>query len=224
MAPPFWRKISLCAGEGKVDAKVADNVHEFVITVHHDGERVTDVTGDAPRFPWITCPGAIEQLKLLVGTPVRGAARIDVDQAHQCTHMLDLARLAVAQVQRGGTREYDISIRHADVRMLTLATLRRDGELLLDWQVKDGIVVSPPLFAGHDTQGRSRWPEEVLANPDLIEAALVLRRCVFVFRSRPFSRNAKSAADLDKMTGVCFSFQPTRSGGAFRPPGFQELP
>ena len=221
---PFWREITLRASDRRVDAEVADNVHHFVIAVHHDGTQVTAVKGNAVRIPWITCPGAIGQLSLLTGMSVAAGARVAVDQTQQCTHMLDLARVAIAQIPRGGTRRYRADIHYDAQREVVVARLERDREIAIEWALKEGVVVSPGIFFGHDTHGRSVWSDEVKADPDLVEAGLILRRAVYIFRSRRFSTPRSSAADTPGMEGVCYSFQPERAAKALRPADYVELP
>ncbi len=221
---PFWREIMLRASGDRADAEVADNIHHFSVVVHHARGRVTAVTGEAVRVPWVTCPGAIARLSALVGSSVEGGRGASVDQAQQCTHLLDLARLAIAQIARGGMRRYRCSIRFDPHREGAVATLERDGVLFMEWLIRDGVVLSPGPFEGHDTRVRSTWSDAVLADPDLREAGLVMRRCAFVYRSRSFSAPRQSAADISGMSGVCYSFQPGRAERAFRPAGFRELP
>ena len=40
-----------------------DDFHRFGVTLRHDGERVVEVVGDGTRFPWTTCPSAVEPLR-----------------------------------------------------------------------------------------------------------------------------------------------------------------
>ncbi|WP_336965270.1 DUF2889 domain-containing protein [Sphingobium aquiterrae] len=221
---PFWRDITLRTSEGRVDAEIVDNVHHFVVTIHHDGDMVTDVTGHAIRVPWITCPGAVGQLSQLNGTSVAMGSRVLVDQSQQCTHMLDLARVAIAQVGRGGMRRYQANIHYDERREVVVAQLERDRALLLDWVLKDGLVLSPGPFEGHFTEGRSFWSDAVRSDPDLVEAGLILRRAIYVFRSRRYSAPRHRAADTPGMSGVCYSFQPERAERAYRPADFVELP
>ncbi|WP_171905807.1 DUF2889 domain-containing protein [Sphingobium phenoxybenzoativorans] len=221
---PFWRNISLRATAHRVEGELVDNVHHFLVAVDHDGRAVTAVTGDSVRVPWVTCPSAAGQLTALVATPISISAKASIDQTRQCTHMLDLARLAIAQAARGGQRDYRVRVQYDPVRQGVAARLERDGAPFLDWLVRDGVVVSDGPFHGHDTHGRSVWSDAVMADPDLREAGLVLRRCIFVYRSRDYSAARRRASDTANMEGVCYSFQPERASLAFRPPGFRELP
>ena len=89
--------------------------------------RVQRVDGWAVRHPYSTCPLAAGQLARLVGMSLESrrelrhrATRIRVEQ---CTHLLDLAGLAIAAAARPAwQRWYDISVpRRVDGR--TRATL-----------------------------------------------------------------------------------------------------
>src|SRR5207245_277647 len=117
-----------------VSAELEDDFHHFRVTVAHDGARVTGVRGVGVRFPWSTCPLAADRLAPLVGMPlsVRSTAVGDVVSARDnCTHMFDLAGLAVAHAARvGARRQYDVVV--ADpVDDRRQVTLDRDGEPLL---------------------------------------------------------------------------------------------
>src|SRR4030081_3400195 len=95
---------------GDVVAELEDDFHHFRVTVAHDGARVTGVRGMGVRFPWSTCPFAAAQLEPLVGMPLstRSTAVGDVVSARDnCTHMFDLAGLAVAHPARGDDRRED---------------------------------------------------------------------------------------------------------------------
>lgn len=222
-ADPFWRRLRFTVGLGHVSGEIEDNVHHFRIRLDHDGDRVTATSGEALRVPWTTCPGAVAQLDQLVGTSVCAGARIEVDQAQQCTHMLDTAKLALAQVARDRDRSYEIGVRDGDDSQTCAATIDRDGQRLFEWIIRGDEVVAPPMFAGHVVIGRSRWSSTVEAEADLREAALALRRAVFIFRSRPRSKFVHRAVELPALANACFSFQTLRVKQAVRPLGFVEL-
>jgi hypothetical protein len=222
--PPFKRTIRLHCEPGQVTGRVTDNVHDFRVMISHDGTRVTDVVGEAIRFPWTTCPIGAERLKRLVGTPLTSRVRVKVDQTEQCTHMLDVAKLALAHALRGGDRSYDVAIEAAPDPTACNARIARDGEALLGWQVVEGVVVSPPPFSGHVTTGRALWAPAVEADDDLREAAMILRRSLIVFYGRRrVTPNMFRANALTALMGVCVSFQPDRVDEAVRPPNFVDL-
>jgi hypothetical protein len=218
----FRRRLVLTADQQQARGEVLDNVHHFIVTLDHDGDVVTAVRGEAIRFPWTTCPGAVDVLEALVGSSVVAGTRPDVDQAQQCTHMLDTAKLAIAQIARGGTRTYDIEVRSGDAPHVCHASIARDGDPLFEWMIDGDMIVAPAKFAGHHVRGTASWSSIVAEDADLREAALALRRCLFVFRSRPRTRNLYRANQLDALRDVCFSFQSRRVDRAVRPPGFTE--
>lgn len=223
-SPPFRRTITLRSAHGQVMGRVSDNVHDFAVTLSHDGTQVTDVVGEAIRFPWTTCPVGIERLRLLVGTPVANHGRIKVDQTQQCTHMLDLARLALAHVLRGGDRSYSVAIEAKPDPAACHATISRDGERVFEWHVINDVIVSPPPFSGHVTSGRAVWVPAVETDDDLREAALIIRRCLIVFRGRRrVTPSTFRASVLTELAGVCVSFQPDRVGDAVRPANFVDI-
>jgi hypothetical protein len=222
--PPLWRTITLHGDREKVQARVSDNVHEFGITLLHDGTQVTGITAEAVRIPWVTCPAGITQLKLLVGSSLVETGRAKVDQTRQCTHMLDLAKLAMAHGLRGGDRIYKIKIYEDPDATIWSAVLARDDEDLLRWRVVNDIVVSPGPFFEHVTTGPAVWASEIDANADLREAALVLRRALLVFRGRRLVTAATYRADsVPELAGLCVSFQPELVRDAVRPADFKEF-
>src|SRR5437879_282632 len=139
-----------------VSAELEDDFHHFRVTVAHDGARVTGVRGVGVRFPWSTCPLAADRLAPLVGMPlsVRSTAVGDVVSARDnCTHMFDLAGLAVAHAARvGARRQYDVVV--ADpVDDRRQVTLDRDGEPLLAWVVDSHTILEPVPFRGQALRG-----------------------------------------------------------------------
>ena len=98
------RRIDIASRTGEVRAVVEDNFHHFQVTVHHHEEVVTDVIGRALRNPWTRCPLAADRLQLLIGMPLSPAATAVIERTDprmQCTHMFDLAGLAIAAAARG---------------------------------------------------------------------------------------------------------------------------
>jgi len=108
----YRRHIRLHAAPGAVRADMEDDSHRFGVIVRHDGRVVRAVEGLPMRTPWTLCSGARDLLSALVGmqlAPTPLAAARHTDQKQQCTHMFDLATLAVAHAARGiAGREYHI--------------------------------------------------------------------------------------------------------------------
>ena len=217
----FSRTISLRAGAAGVAARVRDNVHDFRVMLSHDGTRITAVTGAAVRFPWTTCPEGLDRLKTLIGMPLAALPPGAVDAGQHCTHMLDLAKLAIAQARRGGDRFYRVEIQTTDAGATTDATVDRDGVKVLAWRVAGDVVATPGPFAGHSTLGRAAWHPDVAEDADLLEAALIARRGLLIFRGRRrLGTRTRHAAALRYQPGACLTFQPDRIDAAVRPADF----
>jgi hypothetical protein len=213
----YHRRIRLTAQPGIVLGELEDDFHHFRVRVAHDGIRVRSVEGEGVRFPWTTCPLAVAALAPLAGMTLslRSTAVGDVVPARSnCTHMFDLAGLAVAHAARGGdVRQYDAVIPDRDGTR-TRAALYRDGSRLLSWDVDLRMILGPEPFSGRLLRGRGRegflaWAEREL-DADTAEAAIVLRRACDISHGRSQDLDAiDRAAELaDVMSGSCFTFQP----------------
>ncbi|WP_312551497.1 DUF2889 domain-containing protein [Massilia sp.] len=216
----FRRRIELAgrhgAQGGQVRAALEDDFHHFRVVVDYRDGLVTAVRGEAPRHPFTACPGAAPELDRLAGMRldrVANSVTLHTDSTQQCTHMFDLAGLAIAAASRGDSvRRYDIEIpRHVGGR--TRARLMRDGVLVLDWEVEGSVILGPAPYAGVDMrQGMARWALTTLPVEEA-EAALVLRRCALISLGR--------LKDIDKephahLTGRCYAQQPQRAPQAIR--------
>jgi hypothetical protein len=197
-----------------VRGDLEDDFHRFGLTLHHDGACVTAVEGDAERFPWTTCPSAVEPLRSVAGAPIsRRLTELGehVAARSNCTHLFDLAGLAIAHVARAaaGTRRYDANIPDRS-GAATSPQLERDGELVLRWQLEGTTITGPPPYDGIALRsGFLAWAEETLDNEEA-EAAIVLRRACDISFGRAMDLDVyESAADLGEiMLGTCHSFQP----------------
>jgi hypothetical protein len=211
------RRIGIATRPGEARAVVEDDFHNFRVTVRHGAGVVTQAFAGAPRHPTALCPQASDRLGELVGmalNPSSGEALRHTDARQQCTHMIDLAGLAVAAAARGlARRTYDIEVTDPDDTG-SRARLRRDGELVLDWAVRRGLITEPPPFAGrHVGTGFTAWAAEAL-EPDLAEAALVLRRGVFIAGGRGVDLDAPGRTTGP--IGGCWVWQPERAAQAKR--------
>tara|TARA_R100000306_G_C4309716_1_gene109507 strand:+ start:30 stop:491 length:462 start_codon:yes stop_codon:yes gene_type:complete len=130
--------------------------------------------------------------------------------------MLDLAGLAIAAASRRDSRLiYDITVPMRNAGRTT-ATLMRNGKPYLEWEVEGTIILKPSLFEGVDlTHGMASWAIKNL-NPEMSEAALILRRSVIISRGREHDLDLQDHA---RPTGVCFSQQPVRAAQAIRVKG-----
>jgi hypothetical protein len=215
---PFERTITASATAGHASASVIDEFHHFEVNILHDGRLVTGISGAAHRVPWTTCPGAINQLSVFVGvslSPTLGGASYGIDASEQCTHLLDLAKLAVAHATRAGTRRYHVVVSPAPAHEDCTAEIWRNGDRALAWQVSRDQIVGPGPFSGHHLGGRADWPDGAAIDGDTLEAAVILRRGVRMFRGRrQFRPDMVHATDLPFLAGACFTFHRDRVGDA----------
>jgi hypothetical protein len=225
MTPPsgaYRRRILITSSANEATAELEDDFHHFRVVVGHDGTHVTGVRGESLRFPWSTCPAAASQLQPLTGMVLRARSTAvgDVIAARDnCTHMFDLAGLAVAQAARGThlPRQYDVLVPDP-VDGRRRVGVSRDGVTRLTWLVDRDTILDPEPFAGRALRGSFlAWAESAL-DDDTAEAAIVLRRaCHIAFgRLQDLDVYADAGPLLPIMSGACFTFQPERAPTARR--------
>jgi hypothetical protein len=173
--------------------------------------RVRSIAGEPVRLPWSTCPGAAAGLASLVGssltTSLRSLRNLYEPSLH-CTHFFDLAQLVLSHAASGRTERFYEVLGWAS-GPIKYASLRRDGEVVLDWKIDAGTITQPQSFAGVGLgQGFVRWCTDNL-DDDSAEAAFILRRAASMLAtvSLPFDDFAV-AADTGLQPGVCFTAQP----------------
>jgi hypothetical protein len=210
---------------GVVVGALEDDFHHFVVTLAHDGARVTGVEAVAHRWPWSTCPEAAAVLQELVGMPLArrftDVATVTDPRAH-CTHQLDAAAHAITLAARGGrVRRYDVEVPRA-LDGVSRNRLWVDGRPSLEWAVRlgDGLVdAEPPFDAAPWKGGFMRWADAHL-EPDAAERAIVLRRGSDIGMGRGMVETLDSfdtAARLSSiMSSICYTMQPARAPVAFR--------
>jgi hypothetical protein len=219
----FHRRVRIVGDVSSSSADVEDNEHRFGADICHDGQRVLSVAGRSIRTPWTTCPLAAVQLAELHDTPLLSSPYKVLRQvrlAHQCTHMIDMAALAVSAAARGVTsRQYDCALAVEDKAGSDwrIGTLQRDDEPSTHWVVKDGIVLEPASYAGCEMQRSGRWIEERAASIEETESVFVMQRAMLVAGGkRVILDEHETAANQVWMTGACFAFQSSRINEARR--------
>jgi len=211
----FRRRILVTTAAGVARADVEDDVHRYGVLVRHDGTRVTLVEGFALRTPWTPCRGALAALDRLVGMPL-SSNPVDAfgytKATEQCTHLFDLAALAVAHATRGTPRrQYDADVPVFDMESPRVATLRRDGEVVLTWSIaRRTRILGPGVFTGRDVRTVLTWAESGVPLPDDREAVFVMRRAWLVSVCREFDQDRfpSALAPLRAKLGACFVYQP----------------
>lgn len=215
------RVIRIVSRPGVVRAALEDDFHHFLVEIAHADGVVTAARSESRRFPYSLCPAAGERLGELVGTSVRLPiirAQAQVQARLQCTHQHDLAVLAMTAAGRGpGSRRY-----HAVVADGTApgkpAVLDRDGAVALSWTLADYAVQGPAPYEGLSLgAGFAAWVGETL-DEAAAEAALVLRRAVFISRARGTSA-LLDATPHAFAHGGCWVQQPDRAPSALRERG-----
>jgi hypothetical protein len=224
-ADAYRRRIRVeTVAPGVVVSKLEDDFHYFIVTLHHDGEQVVNVTCDSERWPWTTCPSAAESLQALAGMPLSRrftAAGRWTDPKQNCTHQFDAACHAITHAAWGRERrQYDAEIPRRDpatgaahVRLWVDDALRHAW--LLAW---DGPIDPAPALADAPWRGGfMRWADANLSEDDA-ECAIVLRRATDIGMGRGMDLDGVPVANQlpTTMTGVCYTMQPGVVEGAFR--------
>lgn len=205
------RRIGIATRDGEARAAVEDDFHHFRVSILHDGACVAGAQAQAPRRPWTACALAADRLTELIGmelSPRASAVMAHTEQRLQCTHMFDIAGLAIAAAARGiATRRYEAVVPDRIGRK-SEPVLTRDGVEVMRWKLDGAIITAPALFAGVGVHaGFSQWVDTHLSLDDA-EAALVLRRAVFISGGR--GRDLDSAIHAPARGG-CFVQQPERA-------------
>jgi hypothetical protein len=213
------------AAHGLVVGDLEDDFHRFRVVLEHDGARVLGARGEAVRFPWTTCAEAPGVLSALRGAPLdvrcTSVAR-QADPRSQCTHLFDLAGLALAHAAAGRERrDYEAEVPDRKDGPVE-ARLWLDGREALVFRVDLARILEPAPFEGRSLHGGSflRWCRDALA-PEAAESAFVLwRACAIALgRAFPVDRVPDPTMFLDRTAGSCFTFGPEVVPRARRAPG-----
>ena len=217
----YRRHIRLHAAPGAVRADMEDDSHRFGVIVRHDGRVVRAVEGLPMRTPWTLCSGARDLLFALVGmqlAPTPLAAARHTDQKQQCTHMFDLATLAIAHAARGiAGREYHIEAPWYLLDGPRTITLRRDGDIVWTWTLERDRILTPEPFATIGVRQLLVWAEQNVRDPDEIEALFITRRAALISGSRLLDLDPLlNPAATGHGVGACYVHQPDRMVAARR--------
>jgi len=206
----YRRRIVLQAEGRRVFAALEDDFHHMYLEIAHDGGAVTAAWGKTLRVPRDSCPAAAARLREFVGLPLSGGAR-GIDPLQHCTHLFDLGRYALAHAQRGGRRQYDITVPDA-VDRKSEPEIFRDGQRVMQWQVAGANITAPAEFACENLFGKVNWKH---FEPDTLEAAMLLRRGIWISYGRRAKARVENGREPPagswmptKLAGACHSFQP----------------
>lgn len=216
--PALNRVVRVASRPGIARSVVEDDFHHFRVEITHADGRVTGARSESPRFPYSLCPAAGSRLAEFVGlalTPRMSDLSATIDARLQCTHQFDMAALAVAAAARGTTtRRYDAVVEDSPDGVRR-ASLWRDRALVLEWTMDGRTIVSPQDLA--DVGIGHGFTALMASKPDAeeAEAALVLRRAVFVSGGRGRTEEIDAIPHALPRSG-CWVQQPERAPEARR--------
>ncbi|WP_158241459.1 DUF2889 domain-containing protein [Novosphingobium sp. TH158] len=203
--PGFRRRFHVLPSQRSVTSRLEDDVHRMAVTLEHDGERVTAVTALTERAPWNICPGAVAKLEAdWLGVPLERQERA-LDKKANCTHLFDLAELALRHVHDAGETLYEIYVSDP-VDGVNELLLRRNGEDRQHWQAKDDVVSSPEAAAGLPLIGLRSWITTL--SGDARAEARMLQWAGLVAHGRLIPWETEKT--LRALPGSCFASQPER--------------
>lgn len=205
--------------KGVARVSLEDDYHHFRVALSYQNNKISDATGEGLRTPYTTCGAAAGQLSSLIGMPLRNDREAIGNYTNprlQCSHMFDEAGLAIsAAVQGIKRRRYEVEVpRHVD--KATHSKLWRDGELIMEWEIKGDTVTGPEQYAGMPLRaGMAQWAQANL-NEEMQEAAFVLRRCSVISLGRLYNLDELVHAHN---SGICYAQQPERAEQSLRVKG-----
>lgn len=208
----YRRRIGIVTAPGRAQADLEDDPHRHRVSIEHDGVHVTAVHGETLRTPWTLCRGAVDVLDRLTGmalSPDPQAVYRHADGRQQCTHLFDLAGLAISHAARGiAQRQYDVEVPCMDTRSPRAARLSVDGCERLAWTLHRTVIYEPESFAGQDIRTMMPWVKQHVTDRDEFEAVIVLRRAVFTSGNRMYDMDRMTtAAATGHVSGACHVFQ-----------------
>lgn len=218
------RRVRVCGGDGEVTATLSDIFHEMHCRISHDGLQVTAVDAAMLRVPTTICPGAVAQLRALVGTPLHTAPRelyAGGRIREHCTHLFDLAVLAIGHARRGDSGEYCYEAVVPDALAPPVdVAVSLNGAAVHQWTLAADIIQAPAPLRGKSLfKGFSAWSTDHFQEHDW-EAAMILARTCMIAGGRAYRTDAwkgEPIARNNTIIGACYSYAPERiDEGIFR--------
>lgn len=220
----FRRCIRLTRAEDHVLGELEDSHHGFRVRVFHADNRITRFEPEFLRVPFTSCDSAGDPLAKLVGasidTPVGELVAI-ANPLSNCTHLLDLALLAITHTQRAETVvRYDVDVTDAKDGISNLRVFR-NAVLMHEWRVGnaiDGAIVSPLEYLGNTMfMGFSRWANATFKDLEN-EAAFVLQKGNMVAIGNMFDIAAMAGGKASDETErhACHTYSPANAEQAIR--------
>ena len=209
--PGFRRRLLVTPGANRVTAALEDDYHCMLVTLYHDGSKVTEINTIMERAPWTTCPGAPEVLKATFAGVALAEVAARGEKRSNCTHLHDLAVLAVAHANDSETVRYDILVCDP-VEGLVTSEIRRDGVAVLRIEHRDNIVTAPDEIAGSSLLKLRSWIDSLDGLER--EAARLLQWGTILGHGRiiPMERQVNAS----RVPPNCYTFQPENKYSAIR--------
>ncbi|MDR2188063.1 MAG: DUF2889 domain-containing protein [Azonexus sp.] len=216
----YRRRLRICTEDRQARADLEDDNHRYGVIVTHDSARVLSVNGLTLRIPWTLCHDAAAMLEKLEGTPIGtpfSKFYEHIDAGSQCTHMADLAGLAIAWAgRRDFQRQYDFEVRWTSDRQQQIATMDIDDSRFLEWTIENSHIVSPGRFAGEPLR-KIKPVVEAFGDPELTEAVLLFRRAIFISNGKWLDLDSiQHPSETGHASGACYVFQPDVAKRAIR--------
>lgn len=201
----FRRRFLITPSSRAVTAALEDDIHRMAVTLHHDGESVARVEAEMARHPWDQCPSAVAKVIAdFAGRSLAPSARA-VDKKANCTHLFDLAELALRHAGDAAPTLYEMQVSDpVDARVT--AVLRRDGQERLRWQLQDDCMLEPHSAQGLPLIGLRPWIA-TLADEERHQARMLQWASLVAHgRQMPWDPDTEFRA----LPGSCFASQPGR--------------
>lgn len=215
-SPGYRRRIIIEPGDGIISAELEDDYHRIRVLLRHEAGLVTHVGSEMLRWPWTSCPGAMDVLAAtFVGARLEDCARRG-EKRHNCTHLYDLLLFAAAHALDDAATLYDIAVSDP-AQGRRRATLSRNRRPLLDWQLDHDLFLSPVELAGSPVHDLGKWIStlEAQGDSDLAEAARALRWAAMLALGRAMNIPAGLSATAFP-AATCYTFQPEQARDAIR--------
>jgi len=214
MSGEYRRAVFITSAENWASADMEDDQHRFGVDVIHDGSSVVSIDGRAIRTPWSSCAAATGVLQALRQLPLM-ASPFDVlrqvKQRLHCTHLLDLAALAIAAAARGnGQTRYDVALQLSKTDGIDRreGSITRNGAVVDHWLLENHVIRRPEPLSGLELARASRWEADHLRDLAAKDAIFIMRRAELVSGGRLVDLNVFDyAKDMDGLRDVCFTFQ-----------------
>lgn len=211
VASTYTRRIVVSPGPTAIDAEMEDHHHHFRVHLDLVDGVISGVSTTAVRSPWSTCATGATAIASLVGLSLDDAFEPrtwGADRSVHCTHVADLALLAVRHGRDVEALRYDVRVVPAAAESRT-AVLEHRGAGGMRWELSGQVITGPQPF-DRLSLGRDQflpWIRSSLA-PAQIEYAMVLRRAATIAVGNAFDLDDyATAGDVHPADQTCHTYR-----------------